>query len=95
MSKTEKAIELIRKAHTLVAEEIAACIAGNGTIGTLSQLKTVQKELEEMERKVIYDLVPPRAARGRSMGRMICDSWPLGSVLGDSVLAAEEAYVRI
>jgi hypothetical protein len=95
MNKTEHTLELIRTAHRAVSDELARSATGTGVVGTPVQLTSVKQKLEEMERAITSDALPPRPLRHRGMGRMVSDSWPLGSSLGEMVLSAESAYVQL
>jgi hypothetical protein len=95
MTPTEKTLQRIREAQRAVAEELSLRLAGRQTTGTLDELTVIQKTLAEMEIRVTTSTVPSKVLRGRGMGRMISDSWPLASPLGTLVLEAEEAYVRL
>ena len=95
MIKTEHALRLIREAKEAVSQELARNAAGAGTIGTSNQLVAVRQKLEAMEHSICDGALPPKSSRDRGMGRMVSDSWPLGSALGEMVLSAEEVYVRL
>lgn len=95
IDRTDHTLQLIKTAKLAVDQELERCTVGTGTVGTLSQLTTIRKKLEAMEVTILSDAMPPQSNRDRGMGHMISDSWPLGSTLGEIVLSAEEAYVRL
>ena len=95
MSKIERVLGLIRAAHRAVSDELVRAATGTGSVGTTAQLTSVKQKLEEMERAIASGDLPPKPLRDRGMGRMVSDSWPLGSSLGEMVLLAEFAYVHL
>ena len=94
MNKTEQTLQIIRAAKLAVIEEIHKNHEEKQMVATFSQLSAVKKKLETMELTICNNSLLPKASRDRNMGRMISDSWPLGSTLGELVLSAEEAYLR-
>lgn len=95
MSEYEKASQALRIAILAVDEELAQHRQGAGTVSTPAQLAAIREELENWAREITSGAVTPRSARNSGLGRMITDSWPLSSKLGQVVLAAEESYVSL
>lgn len=91
----EKVLEMVRTALHQVNAEIDRHQRGQGTVGTPEQLGQCRRTLEAMEKRVDSGSLPPKAERHSGMGRMVVDSWPLGSALGGLILEAEQAYMRL
>lgn len=92
MNQTEKVLHLVRTAQSALNEELARCRAGASTVGPLNQLTKVQATLGAIESVVQSGILPPPCDRISGVGRMITDSWPNDSELGNMILEAEQAY---
>ena len=92
MSRKENVRRLI---ETAIAEVRKAIMAGGDEQHPLEDLKTMDRELNEMLVALDADKLPPRGQRSAGMGRHIVDSWPLVDPLGDCIVAAEREYDRL
>ncbi len=91
---TENALAVIETALDAVMEAIAAFHDGTPKPWALAQLEGCRRALELMKRQLTTGMLPPRSERYTGMGRMIVDSWPWGTELGDVISRAEHAYQR-
>ena len=95
MNKQGRALALIRAARTAAEEELIRHREGKGTVGSLRQLEAVCEKLITMEQLVNEKAFPPIAERDQGMGRMVVDSWPMESSLGELVLKAEQECLKL
>lgn len=84
---------LIKLNEALIALEKEA-LKGEGAWVFVSaqQLEMFRSELKRMLTNLEAETLPPKAERLSGMGRVIVDSWPLGSSLGETIIDAERAY---
>lgn len=92
MNQAEKVLHLVSKAKSALNEELERYRAGESTVGPLNQLTKVEATLGAIELAVQSGILPPPRDRISGVGRIITDSWPNDSELGNMVLAAEQAY---
>lgn len=83
----------VERALAAVTEELGRHAQGVGAISDIDQLLKMRSQLEEMQGQLSSGNLPSRDSRTRGLGRVIADSWPLGSELGEVILAAEQAYL--
>ena len=95
MRNADKTIEAIRVARAAVELELERHRVGDGRVGTIAQLVTIERQLREWESEASAGVIQPRETRDQGMGRMITDEWPLGSSLGKLVLIAEQSYLTL
>ncbi len=62
---------------------------------TPSQLSKCQLQLDTMRDQLEKEIFVDSFHWAEGMGRMIVDSWPLGTSIGQALIAAEDAYLRI
>ncbi|WKJ90898.1 hypothetical protein QZJ86_01875 [Methylomonas montana] len=92
MSKRDVALQRINEAIIAIQEELKRCEFGKEGVSNPHQLVVFLQELRQMESELgNRDPALPRK-RTHGLGRVIADSWPLGSVLGDLIVRAEIAY---
>jgi len=60
-----------------------------------NQLKKCQSILSEMLDSMENGTLPPIEKRDNGMGHMIVDSWDSNSELGNSIIEAERAYLKV
>lgn len=91
--KKAEALNCIRAAITALDEEIQKPeVARVADLHTLSEFRMLLKKMHE---DVELDaLSVPEVKRG-GMGRVIADSWPWSSVVGDLVIKAENAFLEL
>lgn len=94
MNKREIALSLVRDAVAAVLGELGLHERGGGGVSNPQQLAAFQKELTRMLSELESSDLRPLSQRSSSMGRVIVDSWPLGSELGELIIRAEGAYRR-
>ena len=82
---------LIEKAIHDVDAEILAHAEGRGTVSNETQLSKFRATLENMAAELRGE---DRGSIAVGMGRVIADSWPYTSVLGETIVSAEQAFVR-
>jgi hypothetical protein len=86
---------ILRIAFIEIDEEIERHRTGQGTVGTPQQLECCKAELASIQAAIRRGVLPPKVARTSGMGRMIVDSWPLDSNLGNILLEVEHEYQRL
>lgn len=59
------------------------------------QLRKCEKQLRSMLNDLETNTYTRKEYRETGMGRMIIDSWPLSSSIGEAILGAEMAYLAI
>lgn len=62
---------------------------------TPQQLSKCQLQLETMKQHIEKEIFVDPTHWAEGMGKMIVDSWPLGTQIGQALIAAEDAYLRI
>ena len=62
---------------------------------TPSQLSKCQLQLETMQYQIEKEVFVDSAHWAEGMGKMIVDSWPLGTSIGQALIVAEDAYLKI
>lgn len=95
MNQFDKVLLLVQQAQQELNEEFARHQNGVATVGTLFQLQQVQDTLGCIEQFVRNNKLPPTSERSTGMGRMIVDSWPDNSELGNILLIVEQAYRKL
>ncbi len=85
----QKALAWVRRALQRLGDELARHRAGCGQVGTIGELETFRSNLLAMEREIEVGSV---SGSYLGMGRVIVDSWPWDSTLGEALLAAEQEY---
>ena len=94
MSPIEKAQANIHIALREVEHALAnPCHLPEGI--TEMQLRKCEKQLRSMLNNLETNTYPRKENRETGMARMIVDSWPLSSSIGDAILGAEQAYLAI
>lgn len=73
----------------------AALLQGIGDEYMRNNLKRFKTILEEMLSAMVSGKLPPPETRNRGMGRVIVDSWPSDSRLGELIIKAEDSYQEI
>lgn len=89
MSKRDKAIAICNQALHELTSELAK---EKCTIADRSQLLHFKGFLEKIIWQLENNHLPPKNERGSGMGRVIVDSWPLDSKLGNLLCSAEQTY---
>jgi len=84
-------MELIKNAIQDIDTELAAHSEGRGTVSNEAQLKEFRACLETM---VLELRGETQGAVQVGMGHVIADSWPYSSDLGETIVRAEQAFVR-
>ncbi|MGP3975916.1 hypothetical protein ACTWQF_18300 [Streptomyces sp. 8N114] len=95
MTKTQRALKAVEAALAAIEEELSEHAAGRGTVGNPKQLKTFRANLEILQGQVMLGTLPPRGQRLSGMARVITDSWPSDSSLGEALLTAEQRYLSL
>lgn len=92
MNKIQSALGLAEASLVAVEAEIAARNAGVSGVGTLGQLDHIRASCRE----IISQLESGKIRRTHfGISRIIIDSWPLSSTLGDLLIKTEKAYESI
>ncbi|KDA54434.1 hypothetical protein EG19_12015 [Thermoanaerobaculum aquaticum] len=90
-----KVAELIRRGIAGIDQLLAGCnLPAHGRI-TEEQLRFIRQELIEMLSDLAAQRFAEAAESGIRFGRLIVDSWPLESELGDLLLRAENQFLAI
>ncbi|SEL33357.1 hypothetical protein [Streptacidiphilus jiangxiensis] len=96
MTKTHVALEAVEIALAAIEDEITAHAPRPGAAPVnLQQLRTFRSNLQTLRDQLMSGRVPPRGQRLTGMGRMITDSWPFDSQLGQTLLNAEQHYLDL
>lgn len=85
-------MELIRSAIRGIDAELAAQAEGRGTVSNEAQLTEFRACLELM---ILELRGEPRGVVQVGMAHVIADSWPYTSALGETIVKAEQAFVRV
>jgi len=91
MNKEELALEKVREALAALAIETNKP-PSERTFLKDEQAELIRKTLERMAHQLEQKSLPPAKERERSLGRIICDSWPLDCRLGELLIDAENTY---
>ena len=75
-----------------IREELALPMSDRESAATDMQLHFALDKVDEMKKQVLTGTLPPARLRYPHLGRMIIDSWKLGSSLGNAVSAVEHEY---
>jgi hypothetical protein len=95
MNDVETVLRRLESAIEAIDAEIARHEAGNGEVSNRQQLRSFRDALAEAFRRVESGHVPPKASRSGGLARVIVDSWPFNSALGDAIIAAEDGYLKL
>lgn len=68
---------------------------GQAALGAGEQVEIMLKQVAIMRAQVESRAVPPVEGRIRGMARMVVDSWPMDSALGDRLISIEQAYLKL
>lgn len=94
MKDIEKTLKTIRQAiEALDAALIEPNLAPKGS--TKEQLQYIRQALVLMLDDLVSQSVSIFESERRSFGRIIGDSWPINSQLGEILLKAEHEYIQI
>ncbi|GAA2786520.1 hypothetical protein [Crossiella cryophila] len=86
----ESAVTAVRAALTAVEAELDRWRSGRGTVGSESQLDGFQRMLRQMLTHL--EANRPTGNHYPGMGRVVTDSWPFNTELGELVVTAERAF---
>lgn len=84
-SKSDRIIQLIKRELSIDVEERAAQISSH-------KLEHILFLIEELKKKVLKGKLPPKEDRHAILTRVIIDTWPLGTKLGNEISELEEIY---
>ena len=93
--KIKKVISFTRQALKELREEMQRHELGNGKVSSPAQLKKMYKFFDEILTELESGEIPPKEMRNRGVGKVIIDSWPFDSLLGEILLNAEQAYLKL
>ncbi|GAA2514772.1 hypothetical protein [Pilimelia columellifera] len=99
MSGGELGLRRIRQAKVAAASALAALEielertrVGKGAVSTEQELALIYRHLRSMADCLDTGNLPDSGNRPRGIGRVVTDSWPIESTLGELLIAAEKAY---
>src|SRR6266478_3014899 len=75
-----------------IRAELAVPMSARESAATDMELQHALDRVDEMKREVLTGRLPPARLRYPTLGRMIIDSWKLGSSLGNAISAVEHEY---
>lgn len=68
---------------------------GQPALGAGKQIEIMLTQISVMRQQIESRSFPPADARVRGMARIVVDSWPMDSSLGDRIIAIEQAYLKL
>jgi hypothetical protein len=77
-----------------VSEQLMRRQAGNPGTGTVDELRFILKELSEIEKRAASGKLPPSGDRWLASTRIVTDTWPHDSQLGERICAVADLYQR-
>ena len=95
MSKSKQyqsAVTAVSTALSAIRDEIARHEEGRGEVSSIRQLTSFQDVLTSVAQRLEAGDVPPRGGRYLGITRVVNDSWPLDSHLGELIARAEHRY---
>jgi hypothetical protein len=75
-----------------VRDELRQREAGMPGVGTIGELHAIQNELSEIEAQALAGTLPPGGQRWLAASRIVTDTWPHESTLGDNICALATKY---
>jgi hypothetical protein len=90
----EKALGVVAAALNAIDEELQRRREGRGSVSNVEQLVAFRKELVHWYQLLESNALPNKDARRPGMSRVIVDSWPFDSALGQLLISAEKAYME-
>lgn len=87
-------VQELRTLRAEVATQLAqraAGVAGDGTVGELQQ---IDAELRALETRLASGQLPPKDERWLGATRIVTDTWPFESKLGQHILKLADRYKR-
>lgn len=95
--KTMTTTDFLREIRNLlqeVNEQLEQRQAGIPGGGTVDELLYIQEELSNLERLAASDTLPPIGSRWLVASRLVTDSWPNDSQLGEHICRLADLYRR-
>lgn len=92
-SNIEKTLKSIDAALAELDFEIGK--AATEKLAPVHILERFRENLIKMKSDVESEILPPKIERKKSMSRVIVDSWPLESKLGEIIVKAETLYYSL
>jgi len=93
--KIKKVLSFTQQALDELKEEMQRHESGNGKVSSPVQLKKMYKFFDEILKELESGKIPSKEMRNRGVGKVIIDSWPFDSPLGEILLKAEQAYLDL
>jgi len=87
-SKANKIISQIK-------EDLSKDVQERSTQISSSDLKVMLSHIKNLKERVLKDNLPPKEQRHARLTRIIIDTWPLGTVLGNEISELEEIYQNL
>jgi len=75
-----------------IRAELAVPMGARESAATDMELQLALDKVDEMKKEVLMGRLPSAHLRYPTLGRMIIDSWKLGSSLGNAISAVEHEY---
>ena len=92
MTKVIKLKEIINKTQESINDEIDKHNNGIGTVSNLKQLENIKNILLKIQDEINNDKL---SFTNFGLGRMIVDSWPFDSILGQNIIKIEQNYLSL
>ena len=97
-SGADKFQSLINELRCLESELLAEADkkkCGEPSLGRGDQLEVMLNQVKTMQMQIEAKTLPPAGSRVRGMAAIVVDSWPLNSMLGKRLVAAEFAFLKL
>lgn len=77
-----------------VDQHLTERLAGTPGIGTVLELQSIHQELSALRQSTEAGSLPPPSERWLAAARLVTDSWPFGSPLGERICRLADIYKR-
>lgn len=91
------AADFLREVRALLQEvnqQLVQRQAGILGAGTVDELHSIQKELSNLEALAASDALPSVGSRWLGASRIVLDTWPFGTQLGEHIQRLADLYDR-
>lgn len=90
----EDADRFVRRLDAVV-RQLELVVTNDEASITRQQGESVLRRLQSMRASVCQQTLPPRHQRYAHLSRMIMDSWPLGTKIGNAITELEAEYRKL
>jgi hypothetical protein len=90
----EQFLDELRPILRQVSFELSQRQAGMPGVGSIGELELIRNELAELESRAKSGTLPPSGQRWLAASRIVTDTWPSDSDLGDQICGLGTKYRR-